>query len=79
MIATAKVIAPVHSQPIASSGPGSTNRPITLGCMAMIIITTINGTATTPLITAHQNNALIGSMPTKLKPMPISVAAAIAP
>ena len=79
MIATATAITPVHSQPIACNGLGSTNRPITLGCMAMIIITAINGTATTPLITAHQNSALIGAMPTKLKPMPISVAAPIAP
>ena len=79
MIATATAITPVHNHPITHSVLGSTKRPMTSGRMAMIIITNINGTATTPLITAHQNNALIGSRPTKLKPMPINVAAAIAP
>jgi hypothetical protein len=42
------------------------------------MITTINGIATTPLMTADQNNALIGSRWTKLITTPINVAAAIA-
>ena len=79
MIPTATAMVRVHSQPNVQSGQGRVKRPITLGCMAMIIITTINGTATTPLSTADQNNALIGSIPTKLMPMPTSVATAIAP
>ena len=45
----------------------------------MIIITTISGTATTPLITAAQNSALIGSRWTKLIATPISVPIAIVP
>jgi hypothetical protein len=45
----------------------------------MIRIMTINGTATTPFSTAAQNSALIGSIPTKLMNMPISVAIAIVP
>ena len=66
MIATATAIAPVHSQPIAHSARGSTKRPITSWRIAMSMIITISGTATTPLITADQNSALIGSRPMKL-------------
>ena len=47
--------------------------------LAMNIIITITGTATTPLITAVQNSALIGSMGVKFKASPSSVAAAITP
>ena len=53
--------------------------PITLRRIAISMITIINGTATTPLMTADQNNALIGSMWTKLIRTPINVAAPIAP
>ena len=76
---TATAVAPVDSQPIAQSGRGRVKGPITLRCMAISMITTINGTATTPLMTADQNNALIGSRWTKLITTPINVAAAIAP
>ena len=79
MAVTAAVIAPVESQPIAHSGRGRMKGPITRRCMAISMITTINGTATTPLMTADQNNALIGSRWTKLIRTPINVAAAIAP
>src|SRR6202047_602451 len=72
IVTTAKVIAAVDSQPMAHSGRGRVNWPITLGCIVMIIMTTISGTATTPLITAVQNKALIGSILTKLMPTPIS-------
>jgi hypothetical protein len=36
-------------------------RPITSGRIAISMMITISGTATTPLITADQNSALIGS------------------
>src|SRR5207302_9087199 len=73
IVTTAKAIAAVDSQPMAQSGRGRVNWPITLGCIVMIIMTTISGTAATPLITAVQNSALIGSMLTKLMPTPITV------
>jgi hypothetical protein len=66
--ATATAITAVDNQPIAQSGRGKVNTPITGFCSAMIMITTINGTATTPFSTAAQNSALIGSIPTKLRP-----------
>ena len=74
---TATAIATVQTQPIAESGRGSVNAPITRFCLAMIM--TINGTAMTPLITAHQKSALIGSRSTKLIKMPISVPTTIVP
>ena len=77
MIPTATVIVPMHSHPIAHNGRGNTKSPITSGAIAMIIITVISGTDTTPFTTAAQNSALIGSIPTKLMPMPISVDTAI--
>ncbi len=79
MMTTATAIAPVHSQPIAQSGRGSVKSPITRFCIAMSMIITINGTAMTPLITAHQNSALIGSSAMKLMKMPISVPTTIVP
>ena len=39
----------------------------------------MTGTATTPLITALQNSALIGSMGLKLRAAPTKVATAMAP
>lgn len=51
MIPTAIVIVTVHNLPIAHSARDSTKRPITSGR----IMITINGTGTTPLITADQN------------------------
>ena len=58
----------VHNHPIAHSSRDSVNCPITFGAFAMIMITTISGTATTPLITAVQNSAFTGSKPIKLIP-----------
>ncbi len=45
----------------------------------MSIMTIISGTATTPLMTAVQNSALIGSIWMKLIPTPISVPKTIVP
>jgi hypothetical protein len=78
MIPTATAIVAVHSHPIAHSGRGSTKRPMTSRRIAISMMMTISGTATTPLITADQNSALIGSRPMKLMPIPISVDSAIA-
>jgi len=79
MIATTTAIVPVHNHPIAHSARGSTKQPITSCRIAMSMMITISGTATTPLITADQNSALIGSRPTKLIRMPIRVDTAIVP
>jgi hypothetical protein len=76
---TATVIAPVHSHPMAHTARGSTKRPITSRRIAISMMMTISGAATTPLITADQNSALIGSSPTKLMRMPIRVDTAIVP
>ena len=76
---TATAIAAVHSQPVAQSGRGNMKAPITRFCIAMIMITTISGTATTPLRTAAQKSALIGSRSMKLIKMPISVPTTIVP
>ena len=51
MIATARAIAPVDSQPTAQSSRGNVKRPMTLGCIVMIIMTIINGRAAAPLMT----------------------------
>jgi hypothetical protein len=61
------------------SARGSTERLITSRRIAMSMMITISGTANTPLITAGQNSALIGSKPTKLMSMPISVDTAMVP
>jgi len=45
-------------------------------CLAMIITTTMTGAAATPLMTALQNSALIGSIDMKFIPAPIAVATA---
>lgn len=79
MIPTATAIVAVDSHPIAHSGRGSTKAPMTSRRIAISMMTTINGTATTPLITADQNSALIGSKPTKLMSMPIGVDTAMVP
>jgi len=47
--------------------------------LASSMISTINGTATTPLMTALQYSILIGSTGEKLMIMPPSVAVAMAP
>ena len=58
---------------------GSGKSPITALLLAISIISTITGAATTPLMTALQNKALIGSIGLKLSKTPISVAAAMQP
>ena len=79
MIATTTAMITVHNHPIAHSSRGSTKRPITSRRIAMSMMIAISGTATTPLITADQNSALMGSRPTKLMPIPTSVDAEIVP
>ena len=74
MIPTATVMTAVQRQPIAHRAGGSVNWPMTFGAMAMIMMTVISGTATTPLMTAAQKSAFTGSRPMKLMTMPISVA-----
>jgi len=54
MAATQAAIAAVDNQPRNLSAPVTTKRPITACCADMIIITTMIGTAMTPLITAAQ-------------------------
>ena len=48
--------------------------PITLWLEPISIITTISGTATTPLITALQYSALIGSSGVRFSAMPSRLA-----
>ena len=79
MSPTAAVIAPVHNHPMARNAGGNTNGPITSRRVAISMMIAINGAATTPLMTADQNSALIGSSPMKLMTMPISVDTAIVP
>ena len=68
---------PVASHPSAFSRRLTVNRPITRGSSASSIMTTMIGTAMTPLMTAHQNNALIGSTGEKSSATPPSVASAM--
>src|SRR6185312_11051374 len=70
---------PVATQLRTLSAGGIGNRPMVFLRLAISMISTISGTATTPLITALQNSILMGSIGVKLNAMPPSVAAAIAP
>ena len=63
--------------PAPSSGRVTVNAPMTFGSSASSIITTMIGTAITPLITAAQNSALIGSIGEKSSATPPSVASAM--
>src|SRR5271166_340534 len=76
MATTETVIVAVQIQPIAQSGRGSVKPPITRFCIAINMITTISGTATTPLSTATQNSALIGWRSKKLTRIPAKAATA---
>ena len=76
---TAIAIVAVQSQPMAHSGRGKVNRPMIRFCIAMIMMTTISGTATTPFSTADQNNALIGSRSMKLMNTPSNDPTTIVP
>src|SRR4029079_12250446 len=74
---TAAAIVPVASQPSAFNARVTVNAPMTLGSSASSIITTMIGTAMTPLITAAQNSARIGSIGEKSSATPPSVASAM--
>ncbi len=69
-------ITPVANHPISLRGIDSVNVPITFRLPDMSITIPIIGPATTPLITADKNRALMGLIPTKFKASPMSVAAA---
>src|SRR5262249_36640548 len=79
IVTTATAITTVDSQPSPHSNRGKVNWPITSRRIVISIIIAMTGTATTPLITADQNSALIGSMSTKLIPTPTSVPTTIVP
>ena len=79
MPTAAAAMTAVASQPSALSHGRSVNWPITSGRDAISMIITMIGTAATPLITALQNSALIGSSGVKLSAAPTKVAAAIVP
>ena len=66
-------------QPSAMIGRLDVNGPITDFREASRIITTINGTATTPLITALQNSAFIGLIGEYWMSNPASTLTAITP
>ena len=70
MAMTTAAINAVASQPKNFNTPRTTNGPIMSRRAESSIITTIIGTATTPLITALQNSALIGSIGVKLMTTP---------
>ena len=63
-------IAAVDSQPSQNNGPPTTKRFITSCRRAISISSTITGTASTPLITALQYSAEIGSIGAKFSAMP---------
>src|SRR5579859_3101134 len=77
IVTTAIAIATVASQPRNFSRRLITNGPMTSSRVAISIITTMIGTAMTPLITALQNKALIGSIGVKSSSTPPSVAMAM--
>jgi hypothetical protein len=67
----------VASHPIARLAPVTTNFRMIFGFEVINIIITITGTATTPLIAALQNSALIGLIGDKLIATPANVATTI--
>ena len=67
----------VASQPRTVNDFVSVKSPMIALREAMSMIIAMIGTAATPLITALQISALIGSREVKLSPAPITVAAAI--
>lgn len=77
--ATASAMISVAAYPSTMTGRDAVNRPIRLWLCATSIMATMIGTATTPLITALQNSALIGSKPDQSIAVPSRVAAAITP
>lgn len=79
MATTMIVITTVVSQPPQRKAEGRTRTPMTRLCVAMTMVTTRIGTDNTPLTTALQYRALIGSMGLKWMATPISVEAAMRP
>ena len=65
----------VELHPTTFCRNGSLSVPVTFGLAVISIITTMIGTAATPLITALQKSALIGSIEVKFNAIPSSVAA----
>jgi hypothetical protein len=76
---TAAAIIKVASQPNIFSLAEITNCPMIFGRDAINIMTAMIGTEITPLITALQYNALIGSIDVNPSTMPIMVEAAMVP
>jgi hypothetical protein len=74
----AVAIAAVASHPSPLSHSPRANSPMTFRREAMSMIIAMIGTAATPLMTALQKSALIGSSGEKFMAAPTSVAAAIA-
>ena len=72
----AAAITAVASHPRVLNPGLSVNWPITRRREAISMTMTMIGTAATPLITALQNSALIGSSGVKLSTAPTTVAAA---
>jgi len=75
--AEAAAITAVAIQPTYFKYPCISKRPIMLLFAVISIMTVITGAATTPLMTALQNSALIGAIDEKLIPVPTSVATTI--
>src|SRR5436853_384248 len=67
---TQAAMAAVDAHPNQRSQPPIVNLPMTLRCAVISIITAITGTATTPLITALQYKALMGSSGVRVITMP---------
>ena len=68
----ARAITKVASHPPTTIDRGSVKRPITRPLVEISIMTAITGAATTPLSTALQYSALIGSIGEKLSATPTS-------
>ena len=76
---TAAAITPVESHPNNRSGAGVTKVPMIFLFDAISIISTMIGTDVTPLMTALQNSALIGSIEVKSRARPTTVASTMIP
>ena len=72
--ATAAAMTAVATQPRTLTHPFTANSPMTFGAAASHIMIAMTGTATTPLITALQYSARIGSIGVKFMIMPTIVA-----
>jgi hypothetical protein len=77
--AVAPTISAALAQPSTRSHAGSTRLPITECIYPSTTIAMISGPATTPLITADQNSACIGSIGENTIPAPSKVAPASVP